>query len=247
MASVTIRPGDTLWGIARSHQTTLRALLRLNPALRSHPQFVVAGEVVAIPGRARASRPSTSLDEPFSRRMASPPPVPERSGHLAGDRREFTTRRSSVPTSRRRPEVGPAKKCRVDDLPGGPQVRRWAPAICQASQSTGVPAPYIAAIMTQESHGNPGLRSSAGAIGLMQLMPATARGLGVNPYNSSQNILGGARYLGQLLGTFKGNLKLAFAAYNAGPGAVQRYGTVPPYRQTRSYVRNILLELKKLL
>ncbi len=245
MASLTIRPGDTLWGIARSHQTTLRALLRLNPALRDHPQYVLAGEVIAIPDRAQADGPSAHSKPALLRQMARPATSDLRV-RLAGDRHEFTAEVRSRLATRPHQEVPPLKRCAVD-LPGGPQIRRWAPAICHASESTGVPAPYIAAVMTQESHGNPGVRSSAGAIGLMQLMPATARGLGVNPFNASQNVLGGARYLGQLLGTFRGNLRLALAAYNAGPGAVERYGTVPPYHQTRSYVRKILLELKKAL
>lgn len=247
LASLRIRPGDTLWNIARSHQISLHNLLRLNPALRSHPQYVYAGEVIAIPDHEQAGSRSTVRSAAVPERVASFQPASDRFERVSGDRREFTAAGRSQVSARYRAAIQPAKKCSARELPGGPQVRRWAPDICQASESTGVPAPYIAAVMTQESHGTPGLRSSAGAIGLMQLMPDTARGLGVNPYNSSQNILGGARYLRQLLGTFRGNLKLALAAYNAGPGAVQRYGTVPPYRQTRTYVRDILADLKKIL
>ena len=105
----------------------------------------------------------------------------------------------------------------------------------------GVDPAIIRAIIAVESAYNVEARSRAGAIGLMQLMPATARSLGVNnPWDPAQNIRGGTDYLRQLLDEYEGNEELALAAYNAGSGAVAKYGRrVPPYRETRDYVRKV--------
>lgn len=99
----------------------------------------------------------------------------------------------------------------------------------------------FAKLVRQESGGDPNARSPAGAEGLTQLMPGTARGLGVkNPRDPEQSLRGGAKYLKQQLKTFKGDYRKALAAYNAGPGAVQKYGGVPPYAETQNYVKRIL-------
>lgn len=110
--------------------------------------------------------------------------------------------------------------------------------IADASKQHGVDPRLVAAIAERESAYNPAAVSPAGAGGVMQLMPATARYIGVNNiFDAKENVFGGVRYLRTLLDTFHGDLDLTLAAYNAGPGAVQKYNGVPPYRETRDYVR----------
>ncbi|MGD9644021.1 MAG: lytic transglycosylase domain-containing protein [Elusimicrobiales bacterium] len=104
----------------------------------------------------------------------------------------------------------------------------------------GIPENLFVSLVWHESGFNPRAVSRAGAMGLTQLMPATARALGVrNPFDPVENLEGGARYLRQQYERF-GRWDLALAAYNAGPGAVSRYGGIPPYRETQNYVRSVL-------
>lgn len=113
--------------------------------------------------------------------------------------------------------------------------------IKKASATYGIPEKMIKSVIKQESGFNPNATSSAGAGGLMQLMPGTAKYLGVsNVYNAEQNIMGGTKYLKQLFDKFGGSYKLMLAAYNAGPGAVAKYGGIPPYNETANYVNNIM-------
>ncbi|WP_278308219.1 MULTISPECIES: lytic transglycosylase domain-containing protein [Carboxydocella] len=118
----------------------------------------------------------------------------------------------------------------------------FAPLIQQAAQKYGVDPDLITAVIQAESSFNPHAISRVGAQGLMQLMPATARALGVtNAFDPAQNIEGGTKYLRQLLDQFGGNEALAVAAYNAGPHAVKKYGNnIPPYQETQNYVKRVL-------
>ncbi|HET8773798.1 MAG TPA: lytic transglycosylase domain-containing protein [Thermoanaerobaculia bacterium] len=110
-------------------------------------------------------------------------------------------------------------------------------AIHDAARAHGVDPRLVAAVARRESAFDAGVVSHKGAIGIMQLMPATAEYLGVrNAYDARENIFGGTRYLRTLLDTFHGDLDLTLAAYNAGPGAVEKHHGVPPYRETRAYV-----------
>ena len=116
---------------------------------------------------------------------------------------------------------------------------RWTEPARAAARRHGIPEDLFLRLVRQESGWNPNARSHKGALGLAQLMPATARALGVDPRDPLQNLEGGARYLAAQYRKF-GSWRLALAAYNAGPGAVERHGGVPPYRETRGYVRAIL-------
>lgn len=114
----------------------------------------------------------------------------------------------------------------------------------QAGQIHGLPPGLMAAIVKAESAGNPSAISRAGAIGLAQLMPATAKQMGVNPWNSWENVYGGAKYLAQLLRRF-GRLDFAIAAYNAGPSRIYSYAGIPPFRETQTYVKRVLRYYRK--
>ncbi len=127
---------------------------------------------------------------------------------------------------------GPSFQSRINEI------------IERESARHGVPSDLVRAVIQQESGGNPAAVSKAGAIGLMQLMPETAKALGVNPFDAEQNVDGGIRYLKDMAKQFD-SLDEVLAAYNAGPRAVQRFGGVPPYRETQDYVKNIRRSLRE--
>lgn len=113
-----------------------------------------------------------------------------------------------------------------------------------AARTTGLDIELLTAVAQVESCFDPKARSSAGAEGVMQLMPGTAKELGVtNSLNASSNIMGGARYLAKMLKLHDGDLRLALASYNAGPGAVARHGGMPPYPETQGYVAKVTKQL----
>ncbi len=127
-----------------------------------------------------------------------------------------------------------------EDLPDGAAYS--GPYVSMArrmAQRHQIPEALFLRLIHQESRWNPNAVSPKGAIGLAQLMPDTARGLGVNPHEPSQNLEGGARYLSTQYKRFR-SWSLALAAYNAGPQAVERYGGIPPYQETQNYVRIIM-------
>jgi soluble lytic murein transglycosylase-like protein len=142
---------------------------------------------------------------------------------------------------------------KIYEVPGAPSYRtttaaaerptsspRFDDIVVTHAQRHALRPELVRAVIQVESGYNPMATSPKGAMGLMQLMPATARELGVrNPYDPEENIRGGTAYLRQLLDRYDGNEQLALAAYNAGAGAVDRYGNVPPYRETRDYVRRV--------
>jgi soluble lytic murein transglycosylase len=114
------------------------------------------------------------------------------------------------------------------------------PLIERYAQARGLDPVLVQAVIQAESAYDPRAVSRKGAIGLMQLMPETARELGVDPWDPEQNVRGGTLYLRRLIDAFEGDVRLALAGYNAGPGAVKRYGGIPPYSETTTYVSRVL-------
>ena len=133
--------------------------------------------------------------------------------------------------------TSPAAATGTSALPAGVP---YGAEITAAAQKHGIDPALLAGLVRQESNFDPNAGSPAGARGLTQLMPATAAGLGVTDVTDpAQALEGGAKYLKQQLDRFGGDVTLALAAYNAGPGAVQKYGGVPPYAETQSYVQKV--------
>ncbi|MFL6452249.1 MAG: lytic transglycosylase domain-containing protein [Bryobacteraceae bacterium] len=139
-----------------------------------------------------------------------------------------------------RPSNLPSEKARLADAEPGK-------LLADAAEAYGIEPAFVRSVAQIESGLRQGAISPKGAIGLMQLMPSTAADLQVNPNQPAANASGGARYLRELLLRYRGNSVLALAAYNAGPGAVQKYKGAPPYEETRRYITKVLEEYKKQL
>jgi ATP-dependent protease ClpP protease subunit len=137
-------------------------------------------------------------------------------------------------------ETGKEKKKKHEKSEIADEAGDYAEMIKQAADAYGVDRNLFAALVKAESGFNPDAESDAGAIGFTQLMPDTADSLGVNAYDPRENLMGGAHYLRQQLDAFGGNVRMALAAYNAGPGNVQKYGGVPPFEETQNYVNKII-------
>ena len=113
--------------------------------------------------------------------------------------------------------------------------------ITRAAKEHGIAEPLLKAIIKAESNFDPSAVSKKGAKGLMQVMPNNFKALQIrDPFDPEQNIMGGARYFGQLMKRFEGDLRLAIAAYNAGPDAVEQYNRIPPYKETMNYVKRVM-------
>lgn len=132
-------------------------------------------------------------------------------------------------------------------VPGGPHALaagRLDALVHRAAVANALPPGLVFAVIDAESHGDPAAVSRAGAQGLMQLMPSTSAQYGVtNPFDPAANVDGGTRYLADLLRRYHGNLKLALAAYNAGPGAVAASHGIPPFAETQAYVARVIAAL----
>jgi hypothetical protein len=134
----------------------------------------------------------------------------------------------------------PKVETTIDGFVVVPPWRAYNEIIDRAAERYDISPALIRSVMQTESAFNPIAVSSAGAMGLMQLMPELAEEFGVeDPFDPEQNIMAGARYLRQLLRMHDGNVRLAVASYNAGPGAVARYGAIPPFAETREYVKRV--------
>lgn len=167
-----------------------------------------------------------------------------------GEQLPMTTQHTGVPSPLTAPQKTGATDAAAQTQQTAPRgnfmqrvadrMQPYQDIITRASQTYDVPESLIKGIITAESAGNPNAQSGAGAKGLMQLMDGTARDMGVkNPFDPEQNIMGGTRYIQKMLSMFDGDESVALAAYNAGPGNVQKYDGIPPFSETQAYVRNV--------
>ena len=185
-------------------------------------------------------RQMTSLEYALDTRMSSKSNV----GNLTSpqDAASFQSMINSMTSGQRfDPSAAAINSSSIPVGTGSGSPTQFDSIIKEASEKYHVDPALIKAVIKQESAFNPQATSVCGAQGLMQLMPETASDLGVkNAYDPKDNIMGGAKYLGQLMEMFNGDMTKTIAAYNAGPGSVQQYGGVPPYQETQNYVDKVL-------
>jgi soluble lytic murein transglycosylase-like protein len=162
--------------------------------------------------------------------------------------KRYKTQKKNKPSSRSRSSGLPMIACgHLSDQAIKRKTQPYIPSIRKYARLYNVEENFIKAMIRQESCFNPKAQSHVGAMGLMQLMPGTAKDLKVNnAWNTDQNIRGGVKYISQQLKRFNNNKKLALAAYNAGPGKVLKYNGIPPYKETRNYVKKIMAEYDRL-
>ncbi len=161
---------------------------------------------------------------------------------ITEQREREAPRRGAASAPATRQARGPYAKI---SLQHAARLAHFAPVIAHNAVKYGVPLDLICGLMIQESGVNPKAKSHCGATGLMQLMPATAHRMGVtNIHDPAQNIEGGVRYLRYLMDLFKGNIPKVLAGYNAGEGAVQKYGGVPPFAETQNYVPSVMANMR---
>jgi soluble lytic murein transglycosylase-like protein len=196
-------------------------------------RFLLVTLVSALAAGSLSAQLAYYVDETGRRIYINPEPKPEappaRVPQVANTR-----------TAKKKLVLTPAKIEHPYKPPTAPTPAKLETMVEETAKRHDVDANLVKAVIQTESNNNPRAVSGKGALGLMQLMPATARDLGVaNVFDPVQNVDGGVRYLKYLLNLFGGDMPLSLAAYNAGPHAVERHGGIPPYRETQEYVKKI--------
>ena len=197
-------------------------------AVRRRPWLILVGRIAAVllTGVAHAAVPVSDVP-----RLGAETTTRSATTDTLSTGRQTNTSRHAISCSMHRSGKGPQGAAA-----NNPEITS---AIRRIAREEGVNENLALAVAYQESRFNPCARSHAGANGIFQLMPGTARDLGVNSHDPEQNIRGGVRYLKQQLRRYNGDVSLALAAYNAGPGNVNKYGGVPPFKETQGYVSSI--------
>ncbi len=243
-------------GIADLLVARLRAVgsaaANADPGGASRSAAPTAAPGTAAAPRAAADRDGSTADGPMPAAPVPPPALasPGAPAAAASATAPATAAAAAVAGYRRQAALGEkvaamTRLRRLAEREGGAvadSLRQWQGDLGRAAEETGVDPALLLAVMVHESGGDPAARSPRGALGLMQLMPGTAREVGVEqPLEPAQNLLGGARYLARMLRGHGEQVDLALAAYNAGPGTVAAHGgRVPPYRETRRYVTGVM-------